>query len=218
MCLGKSSTLADKEEVVNPDEVRDLCHDLRSPLVSAVSEIDLLLLNKEAFSFSDLQQRLEDTRAHLIALSSYATSVLDNWRERNRGLRIANCDLNDLIEGAVKIVRPRSSIIVHYEGKLPTLRSNKIILEQMFVNILSNACSAMGTQGGKITISVSTNESVCDLAFENPVYQVFEPGYGLGFRIISNAAKLLGVSFSTDATRATHFRFILHFPPSSLVV
>jgi len=111
-------------------------------------------------------------------------------------------------------------------GNLPTLYANPVQLEQIFVNLISNAKDALAPTGGVITISAEFDASTMILRFADdgpgiaPEHQshIFEPlfttkkqGTGVGLWLCKDIVHQMGgeIVFETVLGKGTTFIIIL---------
>ena len=101
-------------------------------------------------------------------IASLVGQLREFVREEPRSLE-PEVDLNQVVNNAVALVGPLLSRATHsYElsltENLPTVRGDSHQLEQVVMNLVSNACQAVEEQGGQITISTGTHDCEVFLA------------------------------------------------------
>jgi len=129
-----------------------VAHDFNNALTSVLgfSELALMDLSKDdrAWGYVQQIQQAGQQAAHLTGqLLAYS---------RKQVLQLQRLDLNTVIEA----MRPRlqqlcsDSVTVQYdlEPNLPALQADPSMLEQIISNVLSNACDAMPSGGGRLTL------------------------------------------------------------------
>jgi signal transduction histidine kinase len=116
-----------------------------------------------------------------------------------------------------------------FPDKFPAITSNKGNLEQIFLNVMNNALTAMQS-GGSLDIEVSNThpdhviilfeDTGCGIA-QKDIQYVFEPffsskstgaGTGLGLSVTYALAKELGGKISVASTEGKGTRFIIELP------
>jgi len=122
-----------------------LSHDLRTPLVSIMGAASTLISYDESLdgnSRLDLAQTIQDEAERL---NRFVQNLLDMTRLGSGALKpkVDWVDLNDVVGAAVKRTRRLArhhAIRVEIDPKLPLLCLDAVLIEQMFFNLLDNAC------------------------------------------------------------------------------
>ncbi|HEY9767772.1 MAG TPA: CHASE3 domain-containing protein [Coleofasciculaceae cyanobacterium] len=138
-------------------------HDLKAPLRA--------IANLSEWLEEDLQDKLdENTSKHLILIRSRVqrmTSFIDGLLEYSRAGRVNSqktiVDVQKLLDEIIDSLAPRPDLVVKINGKMPTIETKALPLQQVFSNLISNAIKHHHRQDGLITISV----------LENPEYYQF---------------------------------------------
>jgi C4-dicarboxylate-specific signal transduction histidine kinase len=148
-------------------------------------------------------------------------------------------DAHELLKETVSFLNPELKhkdieVVVDFmEGPL-LLHSDKQMLEQVFVNLISNAIYAVkekGEKGGRIVLKTSRDESMLEIRIsdngtgiseenQKQMYDLFfttKPsgkGTGLGLPICQNIIKKLGGGFSFETEIGKGTTFIVKLPVS----
>lgn len=205
-------------------------HDLRSPML-AIEQL-ACWLEEDLASTLDEQSRL-----HL--------SLIRRRSQRMRRLigglleyaRTAECvepravAVGDVVEEAIELAKiPRERFGVVVAEDLPTLRTDPILLQLVFQNLIANAIRHHDQERGEVRIShaFTEGEHVFEVTDDGPgipvqardrVFQIFqtvsgegEPGSsGVGLSIVRKALDALGGSIEVQGAqpRGSTFRFTL---------
>jgi PAS domain S-box-containing protein len=151
----------------------------------------------------------------------------------------SSLDAHELLKETVSFLNPELKhkdieVVVDFmEGPL-LLHSDKQMLEQVFVNLISNAIYAVkekGEKGGRIVLKTSRDESMLEIRIsdngtgiseenQKQMYDLFfttKPsgkGTGLGLPICQNIIKKLGGGFSFETEIGKGTTFIVKLPVS----
>lgn len=180
-----------------------VAHSVRNPLTSVKMRLfslerslDLTHLQKEDFDV------ISDEIRHIDA-------ILQNFLEFSRPpkLKIQNISLSDVVDMSIQLLRHRlesygAEVELTRQQRLPFIEGDPEQLKEVLVNLIINACEAMG-EGGKIhiqelqgfsepmgrvvVIQISDNgpgipEAIRDKVFQ-PFFSTKEEGTGLGLSI-----------------------------------
>ncbi|WP_136799929.1 MULTISPECIES: sensor histidine kinase [Desulfosediminicola] len=152
---------------------------------------------------------------------------------RHGEVRAEKFEINDLIcevltflESAMRYSRINTSL--HFGDDLPTIESDRMQLQQIFLNIINNAIDAIGKDGG---ITITTSQLVGDIQVtvqdngpgmeQEVVYRIFEPFYttkeqgkgtGLGLSITYGLIKKLGGDITVHSNPGKGTAFTITIP------
>lgn len=188
--LREATAQAVRAAAAKSEFLAKMSHELKNPLNAAIGYSELLIEDSDESNV----QRLADLRA--IRSAGHRLLVLiDNLLELSRleagkvDLRVEEFDLVDCIEQTVASSRP----LIEAGGNelvLRTLPVGRITcdrqkLERIVEGLLSNA--AKFTQNGRVTVSVSVQESTWSVSIE-------DNGIGIGPERIDNLFETIGTS------------------------
>jgi len=160
-------------------------HDLKSPLHTIGSLADWLS--------KDYADKLDEQGKALIDLlireikrvESRIDGILQYSKVEQIKEKIVDVDLNSVVTEVIKMLAPPEHIEIKIENKLPTISCPKIQIEQVFLNLISNAIKFIDKPKGKIKIG-GTEDGNCwkfDVADNGPgikkkhfekVFQMFQ--------------------------------------------
>ena len=182
-------------------------HELNQPLaaIMANARAGQRLMTREPPDITEVSSILED----IVADDRRAGEVISRLQAllRRGELQLQPIDINDLVREVVELIHSeliRREVLVHTRlmGELPRVPADRVQVQQVLMNLLVNACDAMGEQPREERIvTIITGEtlgkevkvSVMDQGTGLPIgkeEQVFEPfytskrhGLGLGLSI-----------------------------------
>ncbi|HXG67686.1 MAG TPA: response regulator [Blastocatellia bacterium] len=196
----------------------NLAHELRTPM-NAIIGFMSLLLEDSAFQLTDRHRRaLERILHNACDLLEFINNILDLSKIEAGRMEVYSepADLRELIERAVTVAEPlkdsRSiAIATVVEDGLPPLRTDRTKLQQVLINLISNAVKF--TQEGEVRIEarrdgegrvhIAVKDTGIGIA-EDDIPKIFEefrqlglpvngsrPGTGLGLAIARRLVELL---------------------------
>jgi C4-dicarboxylate-specific signal transduction histidine kinase len=217
-----------------------IAHELNQPLMSVTANAEAALnwLQQGPPNIVRAQRSVSDV---LIA-ANRASEILRHIRKliNHEPLHLEPLSLNDVVNSALSLARSTlRQNRIHVERRLTRplnpIRGDRVQLEQMILNLLTNAIEALGgirDRNRSITIKTDnlSDHSVV-LTFEdngcgvaNPdIEQIFKPfystkqnGMGMGLSIVRSIAKWHDgtISMQSAADKGTEFRIV--FPTSGL--
>ncbi len=188
-------------------------HEMNQPLAAIRSYADNAKLFLEKERFEDTLWNLEQI-AELTERMGQVVAQLKLFSRKSSG-KIVRVPLHDALDGALEILRTSiSKLHIHFDVKLEPesveVMANNVLLQQVFVNLITNAIHAVeGREQPEIEIrSRSRDKKVFILVRDNGVgipddklKQIFEPfyttkltgqGLGLGLTITERILKEVG--------------------------
>jgi len=167
--VAQSQMLRDKEAAERGASLRveflsHLSQELRTPLNAVLGVAQLLQLDtREPLTANQAcrVRMLQDSGAHLLRL---VEDVLDVTRidSGQMSLNIVSTDVLAIVRESLNVVEPeRASFAVRIEDRLPhksvLVRADAQRLQQVFVNLISNACR-YSTRGGVVTLGLRESD------------------------------------------------------------
>ncbi|MBD2328023.1 PAS domain S-box protein [Alkalinema sp. FACHB-956] len=128
-------------------------HDLKAPLraianLSEWIEDDLMGQIPE-----ENQQQLQLLRQRVHRMDALIDGLLRYSRVGRQDLAIESVDVADLVQEVIDSLAPPPGFNITIAGTMPTLRSKRLLLHQVFANLMSNAIKHHDRPDGSITIA-----------------------------------------------------------------
>lgn len=202
--LIKSEKLATIAEIAAGIE-----HELKNTLMGASLGVEsvLLTLRDKGIDDPDISKRLGTTMEYCKRSNEIIGRLNDFAKpghiEKVNLVKVID-DSIDMARDVLKKILTNITISKQLGNKLPLVEGNAVLFEQIFFNLIRNACQAMELDGGDIIIKGTADDnwvyiSVKDTGpgIETEIQKsVFEPffttkkeGMGMGLYIINNIAK-----------------------------
>ncbi|MTJ82145.1 MAG: sensor histidine kinase KdpD [Telmatospirillum sp.] len=141
----EAARLATETDRLRSALLSSLSHDLRTPLVSILGAASSLINYGETLDARDSRDLATTIQDEAERLNRFVQNLLDMTKLGSGALKPNAdwADLHDIVHGAVersdKLLRGRQ-IKVDIDPKLPLLCLDPILMEQVFFNLLDNAC------------------------------------------------------------------------------
>ncbi len=214
-------------------------HELNNPLTSISVYSDYLLKQTQAAGGlpSDVHKlkRIHESADRILRFSRELLAYARPQQEEPRVLSV-----RQLIESSLEycdhlITQRGVSVQLDLSGELPPMLGVSAQLQQVLVNLITNACDAMPEGAGKLTLSAGEGERggveirVSDNGSgisPDHVNRVFEPffstkgeghGTGLGLSIVRNIVELHNGQVSLQSEIGHGTTFMLTFPARNVV-
>jgi PAS domain S-box-containing protein len=150
--------------MLNAANLRDIWDDIMPVLEESCAEKGLTRVGLSDLSM--IKEMTPKLMADILKGSDRIKSIVSELKlfARQDDARMdKEVNLNDVVESALSIVRNKiknsaSELKVKYDDELPLVRGNHQRLEQVVINLLTNACEAIPERKGAIAVETSTDE------------------------------------------------------------
>lgn len=211
-----------------------LAHEIRNPLVSL--RLCLYSLRHALAAHPDLEEDFQTVTQVVDKLEYLANNYLNFARLPARQLQFLS--IKDVLASPLQLLEPRlrqKSIEVQcqYSPDLPTVQIGRVEIEQVLLNLISNASDAL-PQGGRIRLSAQCLQDMTGKRFVvvrvedngpgiphelakrifSPFFTTKEGGNGLGLHISSQLAVRNGGRLVLESTSKAGTCFALWIPES----
>jgi PAS domain S-box-containing protein len=185
-------------------------HDLKAPLRA--------IANLSEWIEDDLNEQLsEDSREHLHLMRKRVHrmgALIDGILQYSRAGRVQQIEtvnVGTLLSDLIEFLAPPLNIVFTIESGMPTLKTEKIPLEQVFMNLLSNAIKYVQDSEPKIQVSVKSSGKYYQFTvtdngfgiapeFHNKIWGIFQrleardkvEGTGVGLSIVKKIVESRG--------------------------
>ncbi|WP_457552558.1 c-type heme family protein [Desulfobacula sp.] len=208
--------------------VAGIAHEINNPLGVIQCYTDLV---KDAIDDSDTQNDIDVISKHTRTVQKIIQNLLNLSRPQK--IITGKCSINTVVTNTLEVFKTQGaskniSISSNLEDRLPDIKCDATILEQILTNLWLNAFDSLDEQDGKIHISthLSQNKQII-LCIEdngpgipeNIISHIFDPFYttkevgkgtGLGLSVIYGFINELGGDIEVQSDDTT--RFYISFP------
>lgn len=128
-----------------------VAHDLNSPLNAIIAILDILGQNEQLMEHKEFSDFLPLLTQSSMYLSDMIRSIL-TYSQTNAEQTIEVVDTHRLVSQIAYLLFPKPNVCFFIDSTLPTLRTSKIKLIQVFQNLISNALKYNDKSTGEIRI------------------------------------------------------------------
>ena len=208
-------------------------HDLKSPLNSIISMVELIESKEDAIQDTDSKVYLKRIQESARRLSGLITGILDHSKSElllSDGKTEVNYNL--FIQGIIKLLDPMNNYQFIYTSNDAVMQTNKFALEQIFINVIANAIKYNDKE--KVIVEIGFTENIDFYLFYikdngrginkdslNTIFDIFKieankdrfgnKGNGIGLATVKKLVEGQGgkVSVSSTLGEGTTFEFSL---------
>jgi signal transduction histidine kinase len=142
-------------------------HDLKAPL-RAISNLSLWLKDDLGSSLSgDNLNNLDLLRGRVMRMESLINGILEYSKIGRQNAPDERIDVYRLVEEVVEILSPPPHIKVEVSPEMPALQAPRILMFQVFSNLISNAIKFNEKQQGLVRISAKEKKDSYEFTVED---------------------------------------------------
>jgi len=212
--------------------VSGMAHEINNPIHGILSMAELILEETNPEKIKEYAQDIVSYSQHVgMVVRDFASYARPASRDRD-----AEVDLNERLLATMKMVR-RSPEFGHVEvvtefEPLPKLRARRSEIDQVFINLISNAVQTMAGQGRLTLTSHREGDwitaGVADTGAGIPkshLNRIFDPffttkdpgkGTGLGLTIVNKIVTKYGGTITVESEDGKGSRFLVRFPVATV--
>jgi PAS domain S-box-containing protein len=205
-------------------------HDLKAPLRAVTQLASWILNDYEEIFDQEGKEKINLLIKRVKRMNNLIEGILQYSRVGSIQWDLMSIDLNALINDLIKTLAPDKYIKIIIENKLPVIIAEKIRIEQIFQNLISNAIIFMDKTKGIIKISckeddacwhfcVADNGPGIDKKYHEKVFQIFQTlnprdqheSTGIGLTIVKKIVELYGgkIWIESEIGKGAAFYFTL---------
>lgn len=160
-------------------------HDLKAPL-RAISQLAKWISEDYADAFDEEgKKQMNILLGRVVRMDNIINGILQYSRAGRLRGKMEEIDLNSILREVLESIAPPDNIKVTIEDKLPVIFTDRVRIEQVFQNLISNAIKYMDKPEGEVRIgcvdenshwrfSVSDNGPGIDEKYHNKIFQIFQ--------------------------------------------
>lgn len=211
-----------------------LAHELNQPLTAILSNAQAALrfLGRESPDLGEVRESL----VRIVEIDKRASEVIRRLRAmlRKEHINHQELEINEIVEDVLRLINSdvanrNVTVILELASDLPTIRGDRIQLQQVLLNLVINACDAMDEMGAGRTltvrtrcapgpaIEVSVSDTGCGIPPEN-LERIFTPfvtskteGMGIGLAVCRALIRAHGGNLwaTNNPSRGATLHFVL---------
>jgi signal transduction histidine kinase len=128
-------------------------HDLKAPLRGISNLSQWIEDDLEGSLAPEIQEQMTLLRSRVNRMSTTIDGLLDYARIGRTGETIELVSVNELLAETIDSLAPPSGFTIVVSPSLPTFKANRLLLCQVFANLISNSIKHHDRSDGKIHIS-----------------------------------------------------------------
>lgn len=203
-------------------------HDLKAPLRAIFKLSEWIQEDLGDAIPEDAKKNMQVLRGRVYRLEALINGLLQYSRIGRVNFPVERLDVNQMLRETVELLNPPPHISIHIQKGMPVLNTKKILLQQVFSNLISNAIKFNDKPAGVVEIkaadagdfyqfSVKDNGVGIEEAFHSKIFEIFQTlnardkveGTGVGLSITKKSVEDMGgaIILTSEKSKGTEFTF-----------
>jgi PAS domain S-box-containing protein len=203
-------------------------HDLKAPLRAIANLSEWIEEDLQAVLTPDTQKQMNLLRGRVYRMEALINGLLQYSRVGRIKTQPETVMVAQLLEEIIDMIAPPEDFTIDIVGEMPTFLTERIPLQQVFSNLISNAIKHHNRADGKVTISVKEQDLFYEFTvtddgngiaeeYHDKVFAIFQTleardkqeNTGIGLAIVKRIVEEFGGTIILESIlgKGTNFRF-----------
>ncbi|MBV6624278.1 MAG: PAS domain S-box protein [Rivularia sp. (in: Bacteria)] len=203
-------------------------HDLKAPLRAIANLSEWIEEDLQEALTPDTQKQMNLLRGRVYRMEALINGLLQYSRVGRMKTQAEKVAVAQLLEEIIDSIAPPKEFTVEVIGEMPTFTTERIPLQQVFTNLISNAVKHHNREDGKVTISANEQDEFYEFAvtddgkgiaekYHDKIFVIFQTlesrdkreNTGIGLAIVKRIVEEIGGTITLDSQLGigTTFRF-----------
>ena len=206
-------------------------HDLKAPLRAIFKLSEWIQEDLGSSMPEETKKNMTILRGRVFRLESLINGLLEYSKIGRENIPLERTDVQAMLKDIIDLLSPPPHFKINIPKKLPVFKTKKIMLQQVFINILSNAIKYNDKAEGLITVradeigssyrfSIEDNGIGIEPAYHEKVFGIFQTieardkveGTGIGLSIVKKSIEDMGGDISLESQAGQGAKFIFTWP------
>jgi light-regulated signal transduction histidine kinase (bacteriophytochrome) len=206
-------------------------HDLKAPLRAIFKLSEWIEEDLEQSISEESRKNMKILRGRVFRLESLINGLLQYSKIGRVNVPLECADVQIMLKETIDLLNPPAHIKVNILNKMPVFNTKKFMLQQVFINLISNAIKYNDKAEGIVNISVNElgqyyrfvvedNGIGIDKVYHEKVFEIFQTlesrdkveGTGVGLSIIKKSVEDMGCVIILESELGKGSKFIFTWP------
>ena len=231
--VGYSEQLRKQNEELN-QFTYVVSHDLKAPLRAIFKLSEWIEEDLGNAMPPESKRNMQILRARVFRLEGLINGLLEYSKIGRINVSSERLDVHRLLKETIDLLNPPSHIRINIQRGMPVFHTKKYLLQQVFVNLISNAIKYNDKAEGVIDIAVNDhgefyrfvvedNGMGIDSAYHEKIFDIFQTlqsrdkqeSTGVGLAIIKKSVEDMGGTIAVESAQQKGARFIFTWPKAA---
>jgi signal transduction histidine kinase len=209
-------------------------HDLKAPLRAIFKLSEWIEDDLGDILSGETKKNMEILRGRVYRLEALINGLLEYSKIGRLCIPTERVDVQLMLKDVVEILNPPSHVMIYIQHGMPVIQTKRILLQQVFINLISNAIKYNDKQQGCIRVSVcdkgdfyqfavEDNGMGIDKAYHDKIFEIFQTlqsrdqveGTGIGLAIIKKSVEDMRGTIRVESEEHKGARFTFTWPKAA---
>lgn len=209
-------------------------HDLKAPLRAISNLTTWIEEDMDALFNEDSRTNFKMIKGRVLRMESLIQGILDYSRADRVKAPVSRVDIKELVNEVIELVVEDKDVEILMPSEMPVLMAEKMKLQQVFSNIISNAIKhndkdktriniSVAEEGRYYKFSIEDNGPGIDERFHEKIFVIFQTlqardtfeSTGVGLAIVKKIIDEVGGSIWIESELEKFTRFVFKWPKES---
>lgn len=206
-------------------------HDLKAPLRAIANLSEWIEEDLEGQLPADNQHQMKLLRGRVLRMEALINGLLDYSRAGRKQAEIESVSVKSLLNEVIDSLAPPDTFTIEIAPDMPTLKTKRILLRQVFANLISNAIKHHHQLAGQLHIAakdrddhyefvVADDGPGIDPAYHEKIFVIFQTleardtkeSTGVGLAIVKKIVEFEGGNIWVKSAKGTGAAFHFTWP------
>jgi PAS domain S-box-containing protein len=229
--LSRTTTLLKRRNEELDQFVYVSSHDLKAPLRAIANLSEWIEEDLDDKLPEENRRQMKLLRGRVNRMEALINGLLEYSRVGRLEIEAEAVNLQDLLTEVIDFLDPPSTMTIHLPPPMPTFMAKRLLLRQVFANLINNAVKHHNREDGKVTISVQELESVYEFSvaddgpgidpkYHDKIFTIFQTlksrdvseSTGIGLAIVKKIIEGEGGTIDLESQEGAGCRFYFTWP------
>jgi signal transduction histidine kinase len=209
-------------------------HDLKAPLRAIFKLSEWIEEDLGSSIPEESKKNMKILRGRVFRLEALINGLLEYSKVGRINVPTERLDVQVMLKETIDLLNPPAHIQISIENRMPVFSTKKFLLQQVFINLISNAIKYNDKAEGRVGIRVNEEDRFyrfevedngmgIDQAYHEKVFEIFQTlqsrdkveGTGVGLAIIKKSVEDMGGEIRVESEEMKGARFIFTWPKAA---
>jgi signal transduction histidine kinase len=209
-------------------------HDLKAPLRAIFKLSEWIEEDLGTFIPEETKKNMKILRGRVFRLEALINGLLQYSKIGRVNFPIEKSDVHSILRETIELLNPPAHIKIHIQKNMPVFNTKKLLLQQVFLNLISNAIKYNDKAEGVVEVSVKEagnfyqfavkdNGLGIEKAYHEKIFEIFQTLHardnveatGVGLSIIKKSVEDMGGQIQLNSEEKKGSEFIFTWPKAA---
>ncbi len=206
-------------------------HDLKAPLRAIFKLSEWIEDDSKEVLPEDSKRNMQTLRGRVFRLEALINGLLEYSKIGRTNVQVEMVDVNQMLREIIDLLNPPPHVVVRVQNNMPVFETKKVLLQQVFINLISNAIKYNSSESGMVNVLMNDQQNYFQFVvqdngigiapeYHQKVFEIFQTlesrdkveGTGIGLAIIKKCVDDMGGKITLESSEGMGARFTFTWP------